>query len=118
MDEPWINLRHWLSLGGCQLSRLDHPIYLGHMQPMQPDDHQHYQDRVRQSLLTRTPGRMWARASLICAVWSLFLAPAVFGPLGVAAGMVAVAKGDSWCGVGSASPGAPWRRWLGISGVR
>ena len=41
---------------------------------------------------------MWARASLICAVWSLFIAPAVFGPLGVAAGMVTVAKGDKWWG--------------------
>ena len=48
--------------------------------------------------MTRKPGRMWARASLICAVWSLFIAPAVLGPLGVAAGMVAVAKGDRWWG--------------------
>ena len=41
---------------------------------------------------------MWARASLICAVWSLFIAPAVFGPIGVAVGCVAFAKGDKWWG--------------------
>ena len=66
--------------------------------PMLPEDYQYHQERARQSLLTRKPGRMWARASLICAVWSLFIAPAVLGPLGVAAGMVAVAKGDRWWG--------------------
>ena len=41
---------------------------------------------------------MWVRASLICAVWSLFIAPAVIGPLAVAAGCVAIAKGDKWWG--------------------
>lgn len=106
MDEPCINLRHWLSHGGCRLARLDHPIYLGHMQPTQPDDHQHYQDRARQSLLTRKPGRLWARASLICGVWSLFIAPAVLGPLGVAAGCVAIAKGDKWWGAAGVSGSA------------
>ena len=48
--------------------------------------------------MTGKPGRMWARASLICAVWSLFLAPLVFGLLGIAAGMVAIWKGDKWWG--------------------
>ena len=65
---------------------------------MLPEDYQHYQERARQSLLTRRPGRMWARASLICAVWSLIIAPAVFGSIGVVAGCVAIAKGDKWWG--------------------
>ena len=74
--------------------------------PIQPDDYQYRQERARQSLLTRKPGRMWARASLICAVWSLFMAPAVLGPLGVAAGMVAIAKGDKWWGAAGVSGSA------------
>lgn len=41
---------------------------------------------------------MWARASLVCAAWSVFLVPEVFGPLGIAAGIVAVWKGDKWWG--------------------
>ena len=87
--------------------------------PMLPDNYQHYQERARQSLLTRKPGRLWARASLICAVWSLFIAPAVLGPLGVAAGMVAVWKGDrSWGAAGvsgsavAAVVGYYWAGWL------
>ena len=62
---------------------------------MLPEDYQYHQERAGQNLLTRKPGRMWARASLICAVWSLFIAPAVVGPLGVAAGMVAIARGSA-----------------------
>lgn len=65
------------------------------------------------------PGRRWARASLICAVWSLFVARAVFGPLGVAAGMVAVWKGDRWWGAAGVSVSAVaavtgyfWAGWL------
>ena len=65
---------------------------------MLPEDHQYHQERARQSLATRKPGRMWARASLIVAVWSLFIAPAVLGPLGIAAGCVAIVKGDKWWG--------------------
>ena len=65
---------------------------------MLPEDYQYHQERARRSLFTRKPGRMWSRASLIVAVWSLFIAPAVLGPLGIAAGMVAVAKGDRWWG--------------------
>ena len=73
---------------------------------MLPDDYKHHQDRARQSLLTRKPGRMWARASLICAVWSLFVAPVVLGPIGVAAGCVAVAKGDKRWGAFAVSGSA------------
>ena len=73
---------------------------------MFPEDYQYYQERARQNLLTRKPGRMWARASLICAVWSLFVAPAVLGPIGVAAGCVAVAKGDRWWGAAGVSGSA------------
>lgn len=36
--------------------------------------------------------------SLMCAALALFIAPVVFGPLGVLAGMVAVWKGASWWG--------------------
>ena len=63
---------------------------------MLPDDYQYHLERARQR--TTKPGRMWARASLICGGWSLFIAPAVLGPLGVAAGCVAIAKGDKWWG--------------------
>ena len=49
---------------------------------------------------------MWARASLIFVVWSLFVAPAVLGPLGLAAGMVAIAKGDKWWGAAGVSGSA------------
>ena len=48
--------------------------------------------------ITPHPGRMWARTSLICGVLSLIIAPAVFGPLGVAAGIAAVWKEDVWWG--------------------
>ena len=65
---------------------------------MLPEGYQYHQERARQSLLTRKAGRLWARASLICAALALFIAPVVFGPLGVAAGMVAVWKGDVWWG--------------------
>ena len=65
---------------------------------MLPDDYKRHRDRPRQSLLTAKPGRRWARASLVCAAWSVVAAPAVFGPLGVAAGLVAIAKGDAWWG--------------------
>ena len=85
--------------------------------PMLPDDYQYHQERARQRLLTRKPGRFWARASLICAVWSLFIAPSVLGPLGVAAGMVAIAKGDKWWGAagvtGSAVAAVVGHWWAG-----
>ena len=74
--------------------------------PMLPDNYQHHQEQARRSLLTRKPGRMWERASLICAAWSVFIAPAVFGPVGVAAGTVAVAKGDKWWGMAGVSGSA------------
>ena len=37
---------------------------------------------------------MWERASLICADLALFIAPVVFEPLGIVAGMVAIWNGD------------------------
>ena len=40
---------------------------------------------------------------MICAIWSLFIAPAAFGPIGVAAGLVAVRKGDKWWGAAGVS---------------
>ncbi|MDA1129382.1 MAG: hypothetical protein O2913_11890 [Chloroflexi bacterium] len=55
---------------------------------------------------TAHPGRVWVRASLVCAVLSLFLAPVVFGPLGIVAGMVAIWKGDRWWGAAGASGSA------------
>ena len=73
---------------------------------MLPEDYKHHQERTRQSLLTRKPGRMWARASLICGVWSLFIALGVLGPLGVTARMVAIAKGDKWWGAAGVSGSA------------
>ena len=45
--------------------------------PMLPEDYQYHQEGAGQCLLTRKPGRMWARASLIFGVWPLFIAPAV-----------------------------------------
>jgi len=38
-------------------------------------------------------GRKWAVTCLLLAAVSLVIVPVVFGPLGVLAGMVAVAKG-------------------------
>lgn len=58
---------------------------------MLPGDYQNNLESPRQK--STKPGRMWARASLVCAAWSLFLAPGIFGPLGIALGMVAVWKG-------------------------
>ena len=46
---------------------------------------------------------MWARARLFGGVWSLFVGRAVVGALGVAAGMVAIAKGDKWWGAAGVS---------------
>ena len=46
----------------------------------------------------KKPDRIWAQASLICGVSSVFLAPPVFGLLGVAIGMEADWKGDNWWG--------------------
>ena len=71
---------------------------------MLPDDYQCHLEKARQR--TAQPGRMWARASLICGVWSLFIAPAVLGPLGVTAGLVAIAKGDKWWGAAGVSVSA------------
>ena len=73
---------------------------------MLPDDYQYHLEKARRRSSTSTPGRMWARASLICAVWSLFLAPLVFGLLGIAAGMVAIWKGDRWWGAAGVSGSA------------
>jgi len=71
---------------------------------MLPEDYDLEKTRSRSP--NYEPGHMWARASLIVAVWSLFIAPAVLGPLGVAAGMVAVAKGDKWWGAAGVSGSA------------
>lgn len=61
---------------------------------------------------------MWSRVSLICAIWSLFIVPAVLGPLGVAAGCVAITKGEKWWGiagaVGSAVAAAVGYYWAGL----
>ena len=53
--------------------------------------------------MATSPDRRWARASMICGVLSLFVAPVVLGPLGVAAGMVAVWKGDKRWGAAGVS---------------
>lgn len=71
--------------------------------PILPEDiHDHIAKR-RSRLLASKPGRMWAKASFVSAAWSLFLAPMVFGPLGVAAGMVAFRQGDKWWGAAGVS---------------
>ena len=49
-------------------------------------------------------GRRPAIASFVCA--ALAVAPVVFGPLGVIAGMVAVWKGDVWWGAAGVSGSA------------
>ena len=41
-------------------------------------------------------GRKWAIVSLVCAGLDVFVAPVVFGPLGIIAGSVAVWKGERW----------------------
>ena len=50
--------------------------------PILLEDYPYYQKRAHQSLLSRKSSRIWARASLICDVRSVFIAPAVLGPLG------------------------------------
>ena len=76
----WWPLNHLSGLGGCRLSPLDYPIYLRQMRnSMLPDDYQYHAEKARLRLLTSKPGRGWARASLVCGAWSLFVAPAVFG---------------------------------------
>ena len=50
--------------------------------PILLEDYPYYQERAHQSLLSRKSSRIWARASLICDVRSVFIAPAVLGPLG------------------------------------
>ena len=52
------------------------------------------------------PGRRWTLASLVCAALSLVFAPVVFGPLGVVADCVAIAKGDKWWGAAGVSGSA------------
>ena len=49
---------------------------------------------------------MWARASLVCVAWSLFLAPGIFGPVGFAAEMVAVWRGAKVQGAAGVSASA------------
>ncbi|MDA0263960.1 MAG: hypothetical protein O2803_07360 [Chloroflexi bacterium] len=44
-------------------------------------------------------GRWFSRISIALALASMAFAPVVFGPLGVLAGMVAVAKGDRYLGM-------------------
>lgn len=48
-------------------------------------------------------GRIWARAGMICAALSLFLAPVVFGQPGISSGTVAVWKEDRWWGAAGVS---------------
>ena len=43
-------------------------------------------------------GRRWVITSLVCAALSLGSVPVVFGPLGIIAGVAAVAKGARWYG--------------------
>ena len=73
---------------------------------MLPDQYQHHLEKRRQRSLTSKPGRMWARPSLIYAAWSLAVAPVLLGPLGVAPGCVAIAKGDKWWGAAGVSGSA------------
>ena len=56
--------------------------------------------------MTGKLGRRWAIVSLVCTAISLAVAPVVFGPLGVVAGMVAVWKGDHWWGAAGVSGSA------------
>ena len=114
----WWPLNHLSGLGGCRLSPLDYPIYLREMRtPMLPEDYQYHAEKARLRLLTSKPGRGWARASLVCGAWSLFVAPAVLGPLGVAAGCVAIVKGAKWWGAfgvsGSALAAVVGYYWTG-----
>lgn len=51
-----------------------------------------------EGLTTAMPYRRWIFFSLVCAAVSLSIAPLVFGPLGVIAGIVAVWKGAKWRG--------------------
>ena len=44
-------------------------------------------------------GRWFSAASMVMALVSLAVAPAVFGPLGVLMGIAAVAKGDRYLGM-------------------
>lgn len=48
----------------------------------------------------------WAFGSLVCAALALVIAPLMLGPLGVAAGTVAVWKGDLWLGAAGVSGSA------------
>ena len=61
---------------------------------------------VMNGSMTAKPGRRWAIVSLVCAALALIIAPVVFGLLGVAAGMVAVWKGDRWWGAAGVSGSA------------
>ena len=55
--------------------------------------------------------------SLVCTVLAVFVAPVVFGPLGVLAGFVAVWKGERWWGMlgvsGSAAAAVVGFWWAG-----
>lgn len=53
--------------------------------------------------MTASPGRRWAVASPVCAALARAVAPFLFGLLGVAAGMVAVAEGARWWGTAGVS---------------
>ena len=44
------------------------------------------------------PGRRWVMGSIAFAFLSLGSVPVMFGPLGIIAGVVAVAKGARWYG--------------------
>ena len=53
--------------------------------------------------ITVMPGRRWVMASLVFAALAPVIVPVVFGPLGVAAGVVAAAKGARWWGTAGVS---------------
>ena len=69
------------------------------------------------ALPTERSSRRWVIGSLVCAVLAVFVAPVVFGPLGIVAGSVAVAKGERWWGMlgvsGSAVAAVAGYWWAG-----
>ena len=52
------------------------------------------------------PCHRWVIGSVACAALALVVSPVVFGPVGVAAGCVAIAKGDKWWGAAGVSGSA------------
>ena len=53
---------------------------------------------IRKVTVVNEDAYRWAFGSLLCAALASVIAPVVFGPLGLAAGSVAVWKGGRWWG--------------------